>query len=280
MTSLFSHEPLSFRRMSPGVKNLVIANVAVFIIRAIVGPAFDLHFGLVPRQVLEERWVWQPFTYMFVHGGFLHLFFNVFMLWMFGMAIEAQWGTREFLKFYFICGLGVALAKLLVWPHSTVPLIGASGALFGLMVAFAMLYPEAVVYLYFFIPVKAAHMAMLCALMEFCLMFGQSGGGGIDHFAHLTGIAVGYVYIRWWWEFKVKVKAALTRQVQEASSPKPRRPARPRPAPAPAPTERPPSPSGMEEVDRILDKILANGMGSLTEDEREVMRRYSDRMKH
>jgi membrane associated rhomboid family serine protease len=240
-----------------------------------VGPSFSQHFGLVPRLVLEERWIWQPVTYMFVHGGFFHLFFNLFMLWMFGMAIEAQWGTREFLKFYFICGLGVAVVKVLLWPHSMTPLVGASGALFGLLVAFAMLYPDAVVYLYFLIPVKAAHMAILCGLMELFLMFSQ-GDRGVDHFAHLTGLAVGYLYIRWWWEIKLRFKAALLRLRPEAPAAKPRRPARPRRVPP-----GPPEPSaGMEDVDRILDKILASGMGSLTEEERAIMRRYSDRMQH
>ncbi len=268
----FSSEPLSLRRMSPGVKNLVLANVAVFLVSAVVGSEFIRLFGLVPRQVLQERWVWQPVTYMFVHGGFMHLLFNVFMLWMFGMAIEAQWGTREFLKYYFICGLSVALVKIAVWPHSGVPLVGASGALFGLLVAFAMLYPDSVVYLYFFLPVKAAHMAILCGLIEFFSMLGQ-GGGRIDHFAHLTGLGVGYVYIRWWWVFKLRLGSLLSDLVP-APAAKPRRQARPKAPPAQ------PAAASMEDVDRILDKILAKGLDSLTDEEREIMRRYSDRMKH
>ena len=275
MTRFFSHEPMSLRRMSPGVKNLVLANVAVFVVSSIVGPSFIQLFGLVPQQVLQERWVWQPVTYMFVHGGFLHLLFNVFMLWMFGMAIEAQWGTREFLKFYFVCGLSVALVKVALWPHSSVPLIGASGALFGLLVAFALLYPESVVYLYFFIPVKAAHMALLCVAMELFLMLGQ-GSGGIDHFAHLTGLGVGYVYIRWWGVLKLRMKAAVSGLAAPPAAVKPRRPARPRGASQPKPE----AAASMEDVDRILDKILAKGLDSLTDAERAVMRRYSDRMQH
>lgn len=284
MTRLFSHEPMSFRRMPPGVKTLIVANVAFFIIRLIVrnDAMFDQHFGLVPEKVLAERWVWQPVTYMFVHGGFFHLFFNMFMLWMFGVAIETRWGAVEFLKFYFICGLSVALVKVLVGgAHSTIPLVGASGALFGLLVAFAMLYPDAVVYLYFFIPVKAAHMALLCGAMEFLLMFGQ-GNGGVDHFAHLIGLVTGYFYLRWWWELRNRLHAGLRRLLPSGFAPRPQRPApgvsRPRAASAPSPS-RPPE-AGMEDVDRILDKILADGLGSLTEAERDIMRRYSDRMKH
>jgi membrane associated rhomboid family serine protease len=271
---------MSLRRMPPGVKNLVLANVAVFVVSSIVGPAFSHLFGLVPQQVLQERWIWQPVTYMFVHGGFLHLLFNMFMLWMFGMAVEAAWGTGEFLKYYFICGLSVALVKVAFWPHSTIPLIGASGAIFGLLVAFAMLYPDSVVYLYFFIPVKAAHMAVLCGAMEFFLMMGQ-GSGGIDHCAHLTGLGVGYFYIRWWWVIKLRLKTVLlglaaAPPVQTSAKRMSGRPARPRVAPQPKPEVS----ASMEDVDRILDKILAKGLDSLTEGEREVMRRYSDRMKH
>ena len=269
----FSSEPLNFGRMSPGVKNLVLANVAVFLVSAVVGHEFIKLFGLVPRQVLQERWVWQPVTYMFVHGGFMHLLFNVFMLWMFGMPIEAQWGTHEFLKYYFVCGLSVALVKVLFWPDSPIPLVGASGALFGLLVAFALLYPDSVVYLYFFLPVKAAHMAILCGLIEFFSMLGQ-GGGRVDHFAHLTGLGVGYVYVRWWWTFKFRLKAALS-DVISGPAAKPRRPSRPKTEPAPRPAA-----ASMEDVDRILDKILAKGLDSLTEEEREIMKRYSDRMKH
>jgi len=167
----------------------------------------------------------------------------------------------------------VAVVKTALWPHSAVPLIGASGALFGLLVAFAMLYPDAVVYLYFFIPVKAAHMAMLCGAMEFFFMLGQ-GNGGVDHFAHLTGLVTGYCYIRWWGEVKLRVKASWSGWAAQPRAAQPRRPAQPGGEP---PRE---APASMEEVDRVLDKILAKGLDSLTEAEREIMRRYSDRMKH
>ncbi|MDD5658141.1 MAG: rhomboid family intramembrane serine protease, partial [Elusimicrobia bacterium] len=253
----FGHDAISLRRMSPGVKGLVIANAAFFLLGALAGPEFYRHFGLVPRLVVEQRWLWQPLTYMFVHGGFFHFFFNVFMLWMFGMAVESAWGTREFLKFYFLCGLGVAGFDLLIGPHSGVALIGASGAIYGLLVAFAMLYPDAVMYLYFLIPVKAAHMAMLCGLIELIAMITE-GNRGVSRFAHLTGMAIGYVYIRWWWALKLRAKSLLDGALSAAAS------ARPRPAPRP----RAPAAGGaasMEDVDRVLDKILAKGLESLTE---------------
>ncbi|MFA6002631.1 MAG: rhomboid family intramembrane serine protease [Elusimicrobiota bacterium] len=275
MSREFSHAPMSFRQMPPGVRNLVIANVAVFLLAALSGPQFHQHFGLVPKLVLEQRWIWQPFTYMFVHGGFFHLFFNMFMLWMFGMAVESAWGTRQFLKFYFICGLGVAAVSLLINPHSMAPLVGASGAIYGLLVAFAMIFPDAVIYLYFFIPVKAAHMAVICGLIELLAMSSEGTHGGVARYAHVAGMVIGYLYIRWWGELTLRAKSAWGGLAGGVSLPRPRRSARPRPAAPP-----PDGAASMEDVDRILDKILAQGLESLTETERAVMKRYSDRMRH
>lgn len=270
----FAHEPINFGRMSPGVKNIILANIAVFVFSTLGGNSFYEHFGLVPRLVVEQRWLWQPLTYLFVHGGFFHIFFNVFMLWMFGMPVEAQWGTREFIKFYFICGLGVAAVTIAIGPHSSVPLIGASGAIYGLLVAFAMIYPDSVVYLYFLIPIKAAHMALLCGLVEFFAMT-TDGNQGVARFAHLAGMVVGYIYIRWWSELELRARAALS-GLSVVSGYKDSRSAPRRRESGP----RRDDPVAMEEIDRILDKILASGMESLTNEEREIMRRYSNRMKH
>lgn len=279
MTRAFGHEPVSFRRMLPGVKVLVIANAVIYLLSLLAGPEFFRHFGLVPRLVLQERWVWQVFTYMFVHGSFLHVFFNIFMLWMFGMAVEGQWGTRAFVKFYFICGLGVAAVALIIGPHSSVPLIGASGAIYGLLVAFAMLYPEAVVYLYLFIPIKAAHMAILCGVIEFIAM-ATDATPGIARFAHLAGMVIGYTYIRWWWDIRIRILSALRRSMPRAPQSRANR-STPSAARRVSGAKETSSPTAsMEDVDRILDKISANGLESLSDEERAVMKIYSDRMKH
>ena len=268
----FSHEPISFRQMPPAIKTLIIANAAVFALSYIVGGHFRDIFGLVPQHVIGDRWFWQPVTYLFLHGGFMHLRFNLFALWMFGMPVEAQWGKTEFLKYYFLCGLGAAAASIAMAPHSSVPVIGASGSVYGMLVAFAMLYPDAVVYLYFLIPVKAAHMAILFGLIEF--FAGAAGSNpGVARFAHLGGMVTGYLYIRWWWVLKLRAKAfyqglALGKAPQRS----PRRR-----APDLARNERAKAETQMVEVDRILDKILVSGLESLTEDERAVMRRYSDK---
>ena len=266
----FGHGPISFRGMPSAIKVLVVANAAVFILSQIVGGEFFNLFGLVPSRVLGERWIWQVFSYLFVHGSLMHLVFNLFALWMFGAPVESQWGYREFLKYYFLCGLGAAAASIALAPHSSVPVIGASGPVYGLLVAFAMLYPDAVVYLYFLIPVKAAHMAVLFGLVEF--FAGAAGTSpGIARFAHLGGMVTGYLYIRWWWVVKIKAKAAFKVMAGEMPAASvPRRAARPAVPQAPHDLS-------MDEVDRILDKILVSGLDSLTEDEKILMRRYSDK---
>lgn len=274
MSRSFSHEPINFRSMPGAIKTLMIVNVVVFILSNVVGPRFYELFGLVPVTVLRDRWVWQPFTYLFIHGSFFHLLFNLFALWMFGMPAEKQWGEKEFLKYYFICGLGAAAATLILTPKSGVPVIGASGPVYGLLVAFAMLYPDAVVYLYFLIPVKAAHMAILFGLIEF-FAGATAATPGVARFAHLGGMVTGFLYLRYWNWLKLWTAARLQDAPRVRFETPPAKARRRKPA---AP---PPNPeAGMEEVDRILDKILVSGLESLTPEEKEIMRRYSDRMQH
>ncbi|MEK7389837.1 MAG: rhomboid family intramembrane serine protease [Elusimicrobiota bacterium] len=273
MTRIFRHDPIDFRSLPSGIKTLVVANIVGFLVSFLVP---DMHrlFGLVPEQALFSRWIWQPFTYMFLHGSFWHLLFNLFALWMFGMPIEAQWGERDFIKYYWLCGLGAAAAHLALSPHSTVPVIGASGAVYGLLVAFAMLYPDAVVYLYFLIPIRAAHMAILFGLIEF--FSGATGATPVvARFAHLGGMVTGYLYIRWWWVLKLRLKS-----MWRSGPSSPERTAPPVRKSSPVPALRSVDPSlEMAEVDRILDKILSEGLESLSDEERSVMRRYSEREK-
>jgi membrane associated rhomboid family serine protease len=280
VTRVFRHDPIDFGSMPPAIKSLIMANVAGFLIAKLVGPQMYDLFGLIPEQLVFHRWVWQPFTYLFLHGSIWHLLFNLFALWMFGMPVEAQWGEVEFLKYYFLCGVGAALTSTVISPHSMIPVIGASGSVYGLLVAFAMLYPDAVVYLYFLIPVKAAHMAILFGALEF--FAGATGSTpGIARFAHLGGMVTGYLYIRWWWVWKLNAKSFAKGLLERDEEPVARRPAPSarRAARPTVPETRGREEDAMAEVDRILDKILASGLESLTDDEREIMARYSKRNK-
>ena len=271
----FSHEPINFKNMPPAIKLLIVINAAVFALSYVVGGRFFDMFGLVSEHVINDRWVWQPITYLFLHGGFMHLLFNLFALWMFGMPVEAQWGQKEFLKYYVLCGLGAAVASLAMAPHSQVPVIGASGPVYGMLVAFAMLYPDAVVYLYFLIPVKAAHMALLFGLIEF-FSGATASTPGVARFAHLGGMVTGYLYIRWWWVVKLRAKTMYQNYAdpEPAAPRKSSRKAVAKPAGGEA-MER--AEAQMAEIDRILDKILVSGMDSLTDEEKAIMRKYSDK---
>ncbi|MBI4375556.1 MAG: rhomboid family intramembrane serine protease [Elusimicrobia bacterium] len=261
----FAHEPLNLRYLPPGCRFLIIACGVVFALNYLVGAKFNELFGLVPVRVVEDRWLWQPFSYLFLHGGLMHLLFNLFGIWMFGAPVESEWGQKEFLKYVFLCALGGAAAQIALNPASHFPVIGASAAVFGLLVAFAMLYPDAVVYLYFLIPVKASHMAILYGLIELFAGISETNSA-VARFAHLGGMVTGYLYIRWWWVLKIRAKGLWAGVRIERSRPVRRIPLRPK-------ESRP----EMAEIDRILDKILVSGIESLTEEERQIMKRYSDK---
>lgn len=259
----FGHGPMNFQAMSPVIKGLIITNLIVFVLQHLVGGQFISLFGLVPYRVTHNFWLWQPFTYLFLHAGILHLLFNLFALWMFGMPIESQWGGREFLKYVIICGVGAGLVSVAVNPSSPYPIIGASGAVYGLLVAFAMLFPEAVVYLYFFFPIKAKHMAILFCTLEFFASMG-SGGGAVARFAHLGGALIGFLYIRYWNWASLYIRAFFREILSRGGGKRKRRVAE-------ATRETTGLVDEVAEVDRILDKISSYGESALSESERDFL---------
>ena len=137
--------------VSTMVKNLIIANVAVFLLEWLFRIRLAGTFGLVPA-LFWKGYLWQVVTYMFLHGGFMHLFFNMFVLWMFGSPLEAVWGPKRFLNYYFICGIGAGLLNAVITPGSPIPTVGASGAVYGLLLAFGMLFPNQLIFIYFLFP--------------------------------------------------------------------------------------------------------------------------------
>jgi len=187
--------------VSPAVRALIILNVAGYLL-ALVAPAFSIWLGLVPALVFERWWVWQPVTYMFLHGGLFHLLFNMLALWMFGVDLERRWGTRFFARFYFISGMGAAATTLLVslLPYSfAAPLyesvtVGASGAIYGLLVAFAMMYPNRPIYLYMLFPIPARVFVLIIGAISFLSSVSETRGG-VAHAAHLGGLVAGYLYL-------------------------------------------------------------------------------------
>ncbi|MDO9547818.1 MAG: rhomboid family intramembrane serine protease [Candidatus Marinimicrobia bacterium] len=184
------------RIFSGAVKNIIIANLAVFLFMTLFQSErfFLYYFGLMPQLVWGRGFVWQLFTYLFIHGSFGHIFMNMFVLWMFGSEIENAWGKKEFYRFYFITGVGSGLITLLLSLNSTIPVVGASGAVYAILVAFAMMYPNRLIYFYFLIPIKAKYFVLIMGVITFFSSFSQ-GSGGISHLTHLGGIIIGYLYL-------------------------------------------------------------------------------------
>jgi membrane associated rhomboid family serine protease len=202
--------------ITPGVQWLVVATFAVFflqvLIRVFAGPFVHqqmlLRFGLVPAGVFPGLRVWQPFTYIFLHdpNDFLHVIFNMLMLWMFGRELELVWGKARFIRYYFLTGVGAGLIEVLVKTVPTffgrapsfVPTIGASGAIFGIFAACAILFPDRQVSI-FFLPIRMSMRAFvlgLAALEFFLPLLLRSAGDNVSHICHLGGMLVGWLYLR------------------------------------------------------------------------------------
>ncbi len=197
--------PSSFRFFPKGMKFLLVANICIFVFQLFlqlglrIGDVYlyDIFFRLFALYPLGRGFlIWQIITYLFLHGGFFHIFFNMLALWMFGVQLENVWGTQRFLTYYFLCGIGAALSNLFITPLFTnaAPTIGASGAIYGVLIAFGMLFPDAPVFIYFLFPIKAKYFVAIFIGIE--LVYGVSGStDGVAHFAHLGGAVVGFIYL-------------------------------------------------------------------------------------
>ncbi|MBI4811263.1 MAG: rhomboid family intramembrane serine protease [Ignavibacteriales bacterium] len=193
-----------FKFFPPIIKTLLISNVAIFFLTSFFGlfriegvPLSVLIDTILPLYPIGSGfYLWQLFTYMFMHGGFMHLFFNMFALWMFGMELENQWGSKKFFLYYMICGLGAGFSNLFIAPLFTAggPTVGASGAVYGVLIAFGILFPDRPIFVYFLLPIRAKFFVLFYIGVE--IYAGITGtADGIAHFAHLGGAAVGFVYL-------------------------------------------------------------------------------------
>jgi len=184
--------------ISPAVKILIIANVVLFVLNVIVGEAMTIALGLSPQAVFTQFALWQPFTYMFLHStsSFGHILFNMLALWMIGTDLERTWGTRFFVKYYVITGMGAAATSLLLSIFSDAfyysITVGASGAIYGLLIAYAIFFPNRIIY-YFIFPIPVRIYVLLAGILV--LYESARGGGGVAHFAHLGGLIFGYLYL-------------------------------------------------------------------------------------
>ena len=238
---------------SPFIRAMILVNVAVFVAQYFYTPLTEL-LGLTPAQFLHEfpARIYQIVTYMFLHGGIGHIFFNMLTLWMFGTEIERSWGSRRFAWFYTLAGISGALLTLLVKPGQIYPMIGASGAIYGVLVAYWVMFPQRTLYIYFLFPVKV--MWAIPSLMLLGFLF---GGTHVAHFAHLGGALFGLLYVKvdWRWAYLGRQLKGLHYRRQSAKLNRNRQKAE----------------EVMQRVDALLDKINQVGLDGLSREERKFL---------
>ena len=192
--------------VTPAVRAILIACAAVFVVSLVLrGFIFDW-FGLRPVDVVHELRIWQPVTYIFAHDGVLHVAFNMLAIWMFGVELERLWGTRAFTKFFFVCGVAAGLATLVAgllpidaaWREHTYlgVTVGASGAIFGILYAWARAFPYRTVLLLLIFPVQARWFVMILIAIELALAAQSGLTSGVAYLAHFAGLAAAWVYLR------------------------------------------------------------------------------------
>lgn len=313
-----------FSLFPPVIKLLLLSNTVIFILFNVLltgfsvgGMSFDIiitkYFALNPlKPVLFNEngqifqlsfYPWQLVTYMFLHGGFFHLLLNMLALWMFGAELENTWGQKRFLTYYMLCGVGAGVCNLLIAPLFTTvgPTVGASGAIYGILVAFGYLFPERKIYIYGLIPVKAKFLVILYMLIE---LFSVAGGSnsGIAHMAHLGGGVIGLIYLLVYYKgspmkffdnsgFKDKFTSYTSSDKRTYSSPVYSNGANAKKEEAADAkyqdihiTDYKKEMESQEKlaqdkIDAILDKLSEGGYQSLTEDEKKVLFQESKKLR-
>ena len=187
--------------LSPALKALIGANVLMFVLQLVL-PGATWTLGLMPAAVMEHFRIWQLGTYMFLHAGIFHILFNMLALWMFGTELERVWGTRYFLKFYFVTGIGAAALTVLFsllpfelargLQHSIV--IGASGAIYGLLLAYALYFPDRPIYMYLVFPIPAKYFVLIMGVLAFYSSLADNNG--VANVTHLGGLLIGYLFLK------------------------------------------------------------------------------------
>jgi len=252
---------LTLPAMTPAVKMILIINIAVFLpcflipqIRRVI---FEW-FSVFPANTLMSLQVWRIITYQFLHDGVFHILFNMLILFFFGPMLERIWGSKKFVKFYLICGAcGGILYTLLVWSGfmGSGQLVGASGAIYGMLAAGAVLYPNMRVYFMGFFPIPMKALAIILAAMSLLGVIGGENAGG--QAAHLAGLAAGAVYMLWPRWQQAKNERRPTRVKWESKINQQR--------------------TFQADIDKILDKVHNEGISSLTRKEKKMLREATKR---
>lgn len=304
-----------FSMFPPVIKSLLIINVLVFFIQnVLLGPFrigefslsdfFVRFFYLIPLDFpFADFYPWQLITYQFIHGNFWHLFFNLFVLWMFGIELENMWGATKFIVFYLLAGIGAGLVQLFISPllTTTAPTIGASGSIYGVMIAFAMTFPERPIYIFplVFMPIRAKFLAFI--LIGIDLISGMTTDSSVAHFAHLGGALTGFILLKYadktgFFDFFTKIfnkkkdnntfgnlynneaKVYKTSWFESNYSNNYNTPVE-----KPNPSTTAFSVDGEEitqsKIDEILDKISSSGYQNLSEREKKILFELSQKLK-
>lgn len=250
--------------LPPGIRALLLANGGIFILQMVTEPVLSTWLGLRPVDVLTRGFVWQLGTYMFLHGGLFHILFNMFALWMFGRNLEDVWGTRAFLKYYFVAGIGAGIITTITPFNFHNVVIGASGAVLAVLFAYARTWPNSPIYIYFLFPIPAKYFVGFLILVDL-LALGQPHAGNVAHITHLGGVLVGWGYLRWtegrwfslsdWWRERhhAALRGRLTKRRRNDQD-------------------------FMAEVDRVLDRINEVGYDGLTNREKEILNKASAKL--
>ncbi len=279
--------------LTTAVKYLILANVSCFILQHVFSRELMYWFELIPAWVVHKLALWQLFTYMFLHGytDIFHILINMLVLWMFGCELEREWGSKQFLLYYFICGAGAGLFQVFLDINSTISVVGASGAIYGLLMAFGLLFPERIItfLIFFILPVniKAKYLVMIIGgISLFSGVFGPASN--VAHFAHLGGMIVGFLYLKMDWRWKAARNRAGSWKGTAYTPPAPgkssrglaslkdwfrRRGQKRRQMEVVRRRQR--EINLRERVDAILDKINEVGYHNLTDEEKQILKRAS-----
>ena len=253
--------------MTPWVLRLLMANGIVFLLQMTMPGVIENLFAFVPAEAIRHPWT--IMTYMFVHGGFGHILFNMLSLFFFGPRVESRLGGRRFVVMYFVSGMAGALLSVFFAPNAAI--IGASGAVFGVMLGFATFWPRDQILIWGILPVEAR--VMVIAMTVMAVVFGFTGAqAGVAHFAHLGGFVGGWICLRVFErrsdvkKWQAKVAPTAPRESSETTLNRWRRIRR----------------ENLHEVnraelDRILDKISNTGMSSLSASDKEFLERFAAR---
>ncbi len=246
-----------------GIKILFLLNGIFFLAQHIWGGRVIWLFGLVPYRLWTSAWIWTLLSYMFLHADIFHLLFNMYTLWAFGREIESLWGFRRFLVYYLVTGVGAGLFHAMITPFSMVPTIGASGAVLGVLTAFAVLNPYRIVHLllFFVLPIQMRARTLALFFGATSLLLGITGSPDrIAHFAHLGGMLTGYVYLKvggWkrkFFQWSRRVRFAMRGEEEKARQ-------------------------MQNTINKILDKANTQGFDRLTRKEKRILKKASQLFK-